>query len=421
MAEWEDKAAAFLRPWKGLKIAAAVSGGPDSMAMLDFLRREGLDLAVCHVNYQKRDTAGRDEEIVKKYCMRHQIPFRVLKPQNAKGNFQGWARQVRYDFFLESARELGCSAVALAHQQDDVLETWLMQKEKNILPECYGLKETGHWKDLAVIRPLLAASKQDLQDYCDARQIAYGIDESNLGNHYRRNQLRHSVLDAADPKQKEDLLVQMEDDRRKLEEKRRKAKGFLAEKPAVDLLVQNDAWFLLEAWLSSKTGHHYGRKHMEELVKKLSHDQVIELDGWQIERYKNNLLAVQTEDVMTPVVLKDAHALQSMEDIPFGSSVCRFELKADGRKIESFTVSEEDFPLMIGPWKNTDQIRLSFGTKKVGRALMDRRIPKVIRTRIPVIKNRWDQVIFVPFIGCDVAHFSCKPGAFMVELTAYIR
>ena len=420
-AGWKEQAAAFLQPWKGRKILAAVSGGPDSMAMLEILLENGADVVCAHVNYHKRVTADRDEQIVRDFCSSRHIPVHVLDEQNPEGNFQAWARKVRYDFFARTAAAAGCQACALAHQRDDSLETWMMQKEKHILPECYGLKEEGRWKDLLLIRPLLQASKADLQAFCQARQVPYGIDETNLESHYRRNQLRHSVIEAADEAEIGRMLQQMEADRRQLDGRRAEAAAFLKTHLPAELLQQPDAWFLLDAWLSKTTGRHYARRHLEQLVSQLQKNRMVQLDGWELERHGSGLFLVRADEVLQPIRVSSMDELKKMEGIPLGSIVWPFVFSSSGKRIESLELKEEDFPIEIGAYNNSDEIRLPFGRKKVKRALMDRRIPKVIRKRMPIVRNRSGQVVFVPAIGCDVAHFSCNPSIFVIELSTYIR
>mgnify|MGYP002237851249 CR=1 FL=1 len=83
----------------GMRVIVACSGGPDSMALLDICRQKGYEIAVAHVNYKKRETANRDEKIVRQYCENYGIPCFVDEPTwDHVGNFQAWARDVRYDF-----------------------------------------------------------------------------------------------------------------------------------------------------------------------------------------------------------------------------------------------------------------------------------------------------------------------------------
>ena len=78
-----------------------VSGGPDSMALLDMCRKEGFQLVVAHMNYKKRDTADRDMELVRSYCARFHIPFEAkLQTKPCVGNFQAFAREERYRICL---------------------------------------------------------------------------------------------------------------------------------------------------------------------------------------------------------------------------------------------------------------------------------------------------------------------------------
>ena len=82
----------------------AVSGGSDSMALLDMLYNKGEKLVVCHVNYNVRESALRDENIVRDYCKERGIPLEILKGfkyDKSEGNFENWARVVRYNFFKE--------------------------------------------------------------------------------------------------------------------------------------------------------------------------------------------------------------------------------------------------------------------------------------------------------------------------------
>ena len=79
-----------------------VSGGPDSMALLHYLKHQGFRVVAAHVNYQKRDTSNRDEEVVSKYCLKHDIEFEVRYFEDIeKGNFQAKARDFRYSFFKD--------------------------------------------------------------------------------------------------------------------------------------------------------------------------------------------------------------------------------------------------------------------------------------------------------------------------------
>ena len=90
-----------LEHYRNQKWIIGVSGGPDSMALLDLAFRHGVNCVVVHVNYQKRDTAKRDQELVQLYCNKHNIECYVFNAIEFKGNFQDQAREYRYSRFKE--------------------------------------------------------------------------------------------------------------------------------------------------------------------------------------------------------------------------------------------------------------------------------------------------------------------------------
>ena len=155
------------------KCVVACSGGPDSMALLDQLNKQGKDIVVAHVNYKHRDTADRDEKIVKEYCKKYDIPVRVLYPVHEKGNFQAWARDLRYAFFEEVADAFDAKILYVAHQMDDVIETYLFQKNRNMICDWYGLKEKSVRHGYQIIRPLLNFTKSELQQYCNDNGVSF--------------------------------------------------------------------------------------------------------------------------------------------------------------------------------------------------------------------------------------------------------
>ena len=83
----------------------------------------------------------------------------------------------------------------VAHHLDDLLETYIMQRDKKLSVDYYGLREFIVMDGLNVYRPLLKFEKKQLQAYCDDNKIDYGIDESNLSDDYSRNRIRHRVID----------------------------------------------------------------------------------------------------------------------------------------------------------------------------------------------------------------------------------
>src|SRR5437763_9346486 len=104
----------------------AVSGGPDSMFLLDKMRLEGFNLVVAHVNYKKREDSDYDEKLVRNYCQKYALPCEVYQGKNFEyssiSNFQDRARKIRYDFFQKLADKYLTKYIIVAHHLDDHLE-----------------------------------------------------------------------------------------------------------------------------------------------------------------------------------------------------------------------------------------------------------------------------------------------------------
>ncbi len=385
---------------------AACSGGPDSMALLDMLRKSGrYDIHVAHVNYHKRQTADRDERIVRKYCTRYDIPMSVLSPVYPGDiNFQSWARKVRYDFFARLAGKDG--EIYIAHHKDDHIETYLFQKQRHMICEHFGLREKMFYKGVPVIRPLLGYTKAQLADYCRENDIVYGIDESNLSNDYTRNKIRHSILEKMTPKEKDDCVREIEQANIALQEEREKITAFLTEwdGSVKQLTEKENAFLILDTWLYDLSRRHYSKHELKDLCRQIQSDCLIDMKSYYLESFDGKLFKE----------LKKEPVYVTIDSLQYGKT-SDFELRQTGKTIESVQVNDTDFPIVIRNVKAGDKIEMRFGTKSLSRFFIDRKISRIQRKRWLVVENRDGRVIFVPGLGCDTKHFSVKANMFMIQ------
>ena len=385
-------------------VVIGVSGGPDSMALLDMTREKREEIVVCHVNYGKRDTAKRDEEIVRAYCGRFGIEVRTLRPVHAgHGNFQAWAREVRYDFFVETAKEVGADKILIAHQEDDLLETYLFQRERGMLCDWYGLKEKSSYKGFVIERPLLAWSKEGLEAYCTGKRIVYGFDESNGSDVYARNRIRHHVLPHAN---RQMLLREIEVENGRLQARRERALACLREND-LHWLDGEDGWFVLDMFVWEHGGFHLGRRELESLVCQLRSDCLVRVGDFWLERRRGRL-RMERQRVLEEVRFENPEQLRSFRGDGFAFS-------DHGKAIESLTLKEGDFPVRVRSVRPGDEICLRYGRKKVSRFFVDRGVWRMDRMVWPVVTSAAGEVIFVPGIGCDVAHWSRQSDLFMIK------
>ena len=189
----------------GDKLVLGVSGGPDSISMLNVLREidedETIDLkfqiVVSHINHNIRKEAKEDEEFVKKYCDENNIKFfsksiDVEKiANNSKIGIEEAGRKVRYEFFDEVLKETNSNKIAIAHNKNDKVETMIM----NVLrgSGLLGLKGIEP-KRGKYIRPLIEIEREKIEEYCEEKNLNPRIDKTNFDNTYSRNKVRNVVI-----------------------------------------------------------------------------------------------------------------------------------------------------------------------------------------------------------------------------------
>ncbi|HSV89104.1 MAG TPA: tRNA lysidine(34) synthetase TilS [Bacteroidales bacterium] len=180
------------------KVLLAVSGGLDSMVMVYLFNKSGISFALAHCNFCLR---GKDSDLdmalVEQTSVKLGVFFFCKKfdtkkySRENKLSVQEAARDLRYSWLLETARKNGYDLVATAHHLDDSIETLLI----NILRGT-GIKGLGGIpeKTANIIRPLLFASREEIEEYARIHKIEFRLDKSNLESIYLRNRLRKKVI-----------------------------------------------------------------------------------------------------------------------------------------------------------------------------------------------------------------------------------
>ena len=195
-------AAEFLRRKfpRGGRVLCAVSGGLDSMCLLDYMTRQpGFSVAAAHFNHQLRGAeADRDESFVRDYCARRRIPFvsgsgdvRALAEREGLSTEEA-ARRLRYGFLQETAEKNGADAIFTAHHADDNAETVLLNLVRGTgsaglagIPQVRG----------NLCRPFLRITRLELADYAAAHDIPHVEDSTNADPAAAaRNALRTTVM-----------------------------------------------------------------------------------------------------------------------------------------------------------------------------------------------------------------------------------
>ncbi len=180
------------------KILLAVSGGKDSMTMLQLFIDSKLNFRVAHCNFNLRGTeSDADEQLVKSICKKHNIPFHQNSfdtKKHAKQNgvsIQMAARDLRYNWFEELSSENHYNYIATAHHKNDVAETMLINLSKGTgLAGLHGISKISG----KIIRPLLGFTREEIEEYVQENKVEYREDKSNSDNKYTRNSVRLDII-----------------------------------------------------------------------------------------------------------------------------------------------------------------------------------------------------------------------------------
>lgn len=234
----------------------AVSGGVDSMVLLDLLRQNpDIKLVVAHYDHGIREDSEIDRKLVQDIAKKHGLVFVYDEGNLGPDASEATARKARYDFLHSVRQATGARVIITAHHEDDVLETAVINMLRGT-----GRKGLASLKSTdLILRPLLHVPKSQIKTYAKEHNLKWREDSTNQDTKYLRNYIRHKILPkfSADERQKLSELV-AETRRLNTEIENLLALG-LHLQPAVDSLDRH--WFIM-------LPHNVAREVMAEFLRK---------------------------------------------------------------------------------------------------------------------------------------------------------
>lgn len=384
------------------KYLLALSGGPDSMALFFALLNSKINFAVAHVNYHKRKESDIEEKAIKELCNQNDIPCFVLdtKEMKCEGNFQAWARKIRYDFFAELYKKHHFSALLTAHQQDDYIETFLMQQKQNKLVSYYGIQKETTINSMRVIRPLLDYTKQELKDYNDRNRFLYFIDSSNLEDHYYRNRIRHNNVAKLDKESRNNLLCNIQVRNSNLSDLNDKLERLIIEN-TIDLssfnhLIEEEQVRLLFRFITLQLPSKYHKLsylRLYEISKSLLSNKPnvkIKIDGdfYVIKEYQK-IRIIEISKVVDYMIRIETPGIYQNQ----------FFYLDTLRNPNSLNIKEDSYPLVVRNARPGDIVRFGKIHKKVNRLFINEKVPAFKRKSFPVLLDKNGIIIYIPLSG----------------------
>ena len=379
----------------GQKVLLAVSGGIDSMVLLHLFEKSGFEYGIVHCNFQLRDEeSDGDEEFVKQQVLAHGVPsfFEKFETEEyAKVNgvsIEMAARELRYQFFEEIRAENKYDFIATAHHQDDLIETFFLNlSRKTGIKGLIGIKE----KTGKIIRPLLFAGRNEIEDFARINFIDFREDSSNKEVIYRRNFLRNKILplfDDLNPSFKNNLLSSIEN----LKETEQVYSGYLEmEKTKVIRQEMENTVIDIEALLKVPypkvllfevlSEFNFNSSVTGEIFESLSSDSGKQFYSktHRVVKDRQNLFITPVEEEEERIYYIESDDIELFE--PFDLNLEKVSAE-DFKMIKSPQVACLDldlleFPLLIRKWQQGDYFQPlgMTGFKKVSDFFIDEKIP----------------------------------------------
>jgi tRNA(Ile)-lysidine synthase len=405
---------------KGDHVICAVSGGADSVALLFgmYLLREklGITLSAAHFNHRLRgEESDRDEQFVRSFCDRYDIPLEVGSAQVVAGKkgLEAAARDARYAFFATLPGK-----IATAHTADDNAETVLMH-----LVRGSGLRGLGGISPVNgnVIRPMLTVNRQEVLAFLEEYCLDFVEDSSNKTDDFLRNRLRHHVmplLKEENPRLAEnlsDMAMELRHDAQALEALDTCQDVSRLREMAPALRSRALHRFLKENGIREPERSHV--RALEGLVFSEKPSARVNFSGGvTIGRNYDRLEVLQDTPVPEAVVLAPGERVELPQ---WGLTVSCEEAKEIRNTKDVFTVNATS-AVVLRSRQAGDSMRLNVGTCTLKKLFIDRKIPAHQRPHIPVLADE-QGVLGVWGIGANVDRLATTLPAMQIRLEPFMK
>jgi tRNA(Ile)-lysidine synthase len=416
----------------------AVSGGPDSLAMLnlfcEFSKVFNIKIAVAHLDHMFREKSAFEADFVESFAQKKGVKFfcksenlpELIKKQNI--SVEAASRKVRFNFFREIMNKYNYDLLALAHHRDDQAETVLLNLFRGSgLQGLSGIQPKLRLEELRVIHPMLCFNKKEILNYCQKHKLKPCFDSSNDENIYSRNIIRNKIFPivenkinkkareviarssniiAAENEFIEQLTIEKYKDIIKEETNSKIIIDFNKFKN-IDQVLQRRIYRVIYNKLNNNLDDLY-LDHILEIEKLIGDDQTgrgIDIaSGIRVEISYSNLIFFKKE------ILKE------------DSDIKNIEIKIDkniqldkNRSLNSVIINNKEFSFVNDPQRaafDFDKLNLPLkirkrkpgdkfiplgmkGHKKVKDILIDKKVPKYLRENVPVIVDAEDDIVWL--------------------------
>jgi tRNA(Ile)-lysidine synthase len=411
----------------GEPLLVMVSGGGDSVALLDIAARLGARISALHVNYGLREDSALDEALVQQICEERNIPLTVEHVAlPAEGNLQDAARDARYAL----AERLAEGDYAAAHTASDQAETVLYRLA--VSPGSRALHGMSPRRG-RLVRPLLGVTRGEVRDYLRARGVEWREDPSNADRRFARARVRHDVLEAlrelspAAERTIAETARQLRDEAEVLDVVVTDALKELGGGPAISLSALLDqppavSRLVLRALAERAAGEAAageagaGARSSRPLSRREA-DEILALGGRGTKSLDlgGGLRAVVEYGTLRFTRAGDAAVPEPVRlSVPGRARFGDWEVEARAGAPGDVTVSGLGPELTVRAWRDGDRMRPAGlgGSKSLQDLFTDRKVPRALRRTLPVVESG-GEIVWVAGVAVDERFAASEdtPGA----------
>jgi tRNA(Ile)-lysidine synthase len=400
----------LVRP--GEPLLVMVSGGGDSVALLDIAHRLGADVSALHVNYGLREGATEDQALVQRLCDEREIPLTVEHVTlGSEGNLQERAREARYAL----AEQLAEGDYAAAHTASDQAETVIYRLA--VSPGSRALHGMAPRRG-RLVRPLLAVTREEVRDYLRARGLGWREDPSNADRRFARARVRHDVLEALrelSPAVERTIAETARQLREEAEVLDAAVADALAELggPAVSLDALKEHPPALQRLILRALAAHTAGASASRSLSRREADEILSLGGRGTKSLDlgDGLRAVAEYGTVRFTRAREAEPPAPVElPVPGRARFGDWELEARRDRPGDVAVTDLGSALTVRAWRDGDRMRPAGlgGTKSLQDLFTDRKVPRALRRTLPVVEAD-GEIVWVAGVAVD-ERFAAREG-----------
>jgi tRNA(Ile)-lysidine synthase len=398
-------------------LVVGVSGGPDSMCLLNLLlelkEEKRFSIVVAHINHNLREESDEEYEFVKKFSEDHNLLFEGIKLGEYNTNsIENEARTKRYNFYEEVLKKYKSKYLLLAHHGDDLVETILMRLTRGSTIDGYsGFNKISKRDNYSIYRPLIFYTKDDIMEYLEEKHIDYRIDKSNFNKKFTRNRYRLDILPVL-KKENKNIHKKYLSFSEELEESNNFIDKYVSSRYIdivkdniidLNLLLKEDR-YIVKRVINKYLFNNY--KSNINLIESKHVQSILDL----IESNKPNTFITLPNNIMLEksydkLYIKDTDKLNNYK-IAIKDKVVINEFIIEKIKETDFTnnfvchLNSKDIslPLYVRNRKDGDYIEILNlnGKKKIKDLFIDSKIDKTLRDNYPLVVDSNDDILWVP-------------------------